>query len=149
MSGNKTIVYDPNPIDLELEALGSIGVDGMDIKELASPETVRFLFHNQRVAHARLKLSEKQLTSLQNENVNLKRDRESLRIRVAKRYERDKITWLEIPISILSGFSINMLTIKFSDGVGWVLLIISIIMLLFLRGSHLFTRDANNNSEEI
>ena len=46
-----------------------------------------------------------------------------------------KAIWLEIPISIASGFAINMLTNEPTNGVGWFLLIISLILLVLLRFS--------------
>ena len=147
MNEDKPVVYDPNPLDLELEIFGDLSNNQLNLTELAKPETVRFLLHNQRIAIAKLKLAEKEKVALELKNTNLLEDRENLRIKLARREERRKITWFEIPTSVLSGFAINMLTKNFSDGIGWILLILSLIMLSFLRVNDIIQKS--NSKEEI
>jgi hypothetical protein len=148
---DKPLIYDPNPLDLELEIFGSLSSGNLDVNDLAKPEVVRFLIHNQRISLTKLKQSEKQIDKLQKQNSELIENRENLRIQLAKRQEWDKATWLEIPISILSGFAINMLATNSSNGVGWFLLVISLVMLIFLRGVNLknkskdYLKEVNQN----
>ena len=149
MNDEKTVVYDPNPIDLELELFNSIGIKGMNDSDLSKPETVRFLIHSQRIALSKLKLADNQIKELQFKNENLIEDREALRIAVAKKQERHKVTLLDIPISILSGFSINMLTNDISNGVGWILFIISLLMLIFLRGADILKISDKKSNKEL
>jgi hypothetical protein len=147
LNDDKTVIYDPNPLDLELEIFGSFSSGNMDLKDLAKPEVVRFLVHNQRISLAKLKQSEKQIDSLQKQNSELIEHRENLRIQLAKRQEWDKATWLEIPISILSGFAINMLATNSSNGTGWLLLVMSLLMLIFLRVANLKNKSKDYLNE--
>lgn len=147
MNEDKTVIYDPNPLDIELEIFGSFSSGNMDINDLAKPEVVRLLIHNQRISLIKLKQSEKQIDNFQKQNSELMENRENLRIQLAKRQEWEKATWLEIPISILSGFAINMLATNSSNGTGWFLLIISLIMLIFLRGVNLKNKSKDNSKE--
>jgi hypothetical protein len=85
----------------------------------------------QRVTLAQLKSSQGNEMRLQLEKGELQKDREDLRIGVAKLQSGARATLLEIPISVLSGFAINMLSTNPKDGVGWFMFIISLVMLSF------------------
>lgn len=146
MSEEKTNVYDPNPIDLELENLGKLGSNSLRPEDLTKPEVVTFLVQSQRIALFKLKKSEKELEELKKVNFNLNNVRENLRIKIAKHTEWAKISWMEIPISFLGGFSINRLTMSTSDSLGWVLLVLSLAILLIIRSANI--RHKNQTSEE-
>ena len=138
MNPDNPVVYDPSPTDIELQAWENIGVEKMDISELAKPEVVQLLVHSLRMNLSKLKASENEIRNLRNDNTNLREERENLKIKIAKFQERIKSTWLQIPISLLGGFALNILVKDFKDGIGWILLIFCFIMLVFLRGSDVF-----------
>jgi len=130
---DKYDVYDP--MEIQLRALDAIRVDDLNLADLASPEVVRLFVHNQRVTLVQLRDSEARGDELRDENVELRRSREELRVDFARLQERVSASWLEIPISMSSGFAINMLAdnVGDNDKTGWFLLIVSLVMLLFLR----------------
>ena len=127
-------VYDPNPMDMQMHALDSIGLDDLQLSDISDPNTVKLFVFNQRVTLAQLKASEARAAGLLGEGMKLRQDREDLRVEIARLQEQVKTSWLEIPISVGSGFAINMLTNNIRDGFGWFLLVISLTMLVFLRG---------------
>lgn len=124
-------VYDS--IDLQLMALRETSDKNLNPADLATPEMVHFILQREVVHLTELKAQKTEIADLRNANSRLKGDRESLRIAVAQSGERETFSWIEIPVSILSGFAINKLTSDPKDGFGWVLLIMTIIILLFLR----------------
>jgi len=135
MNSDASLVYDPAPMDIQMRALDSIGLDDLQLSDISDPNVVKLFVFNQRVTLAQLKASEAKVTGLLEESMKLRQNREDLRIEIARLQERVKASWLEIPISVGSGFAINMLTNNIGDGVGWFLLIISLVMLAFLRGT--------------
>lgn len=126
MSSNLPPLYDPNPIELQFLALDQISTKELQPTDLSTPEVVQLLVHNHRVTLAQLNVSENKVANLQNENTQLKVD-------IAKHEGIMNSSWLEIPISMLSGFAINMLAADSQNGVGWFLLIMSLFMLIGLR----------------
>lgn len=134
MHKENVIVFDPDSTDLQLNALEQINIDKLQATDLCSPEAVQLLIHMHRVALAQLKAARASEARLVLEKEKLQQDRENLRIDVATLQNGFHLTWLEIPMSVFSGFAINMLSSKPNEGVGWFMLILSLLMLLFLRG---------------
>lgn len=134
MAEEKAIVFDPDPTDMQLSAWEQINVGKLQATDLCSPEAVQLLIHMQRVALAQLKTTKASETRLALEKGQLQEDREDLRVEVATLQSGVRTTWLEIPMSVLSGFAINMLSANPKDGVGWFILVLSLLMLVFLRG---------------
>lgn len=133
----QTGTYDPGPTDAQMRLLEKLGSEGVNTEDLSHPAVTQFLIQNYRAHLTELKLAKDANESLQNDNNALRTEREELRIKVAILESRINTNWLEIPVSILSGFSINLLTNNPGDGMGWFLLIISLIILLFIRGEDL------------
>lgn len=133
----KTGTFDPGPTDAEMRLLEKLGSEGVNIEDLSNPAVAQFLIHNYKVNLIELKQAQGANEYLQNDNSALRNEREELRIKVAILESRMNSNWLEIPVSIISGFSINLLTNNPGDEMGWVLLIISLIILLFIRGEDL------------
>lgn len=144
---SKPVTYDPDPTDLQMRILETVGGDNLTASDLANPQVVQILVNNQRVSLTQLKAAQAETEQLRVEIDQLRIDRENLRIRIATIESHSNAAWLEIPISILSGFAINMLTSDVKDGLGWFLLIISMLMLIYLRGKHLMDSITKQNSE--
>lgn len=134
MADEKPIVYDPDPTDIQITAWEQINLEKLHPSDLCSPEAVQLLIHIQRVTLAQLKSSKGSEARLALEKSQLQEEREDLRVEVARVQSRAHIGWLEIPISVLTGFAINMLSANPKDGVGWFMLIMGLVMLVFLRG---------------
>lgn len=134
MDEKKPVIFDPDPTDMQMTAWEQINVEKLQATDLCSPEAVQLLIHMQRVTLAQLKTSKAAETRFASEKDQLQIDRENLRVEVAKLQNGVRTTWLEIPISILSGFAINMLSTNIKNGIGWFVLILSLLMLVFLRG---------------
>ncbi|MET0648637.1 MAG: hypothetical protein ABW208_18655 [Pyrinomonadaceae bacterium] len=124
-------VYDAT--EIQLKQLGEVLTDSLTLDDLASPEKVQLLLQRELVHLTEIKAFKGELAALRGANTSLIEERENLRIQLAKVGQREALSWIEIPISILSGFAINMLTSDFKNGLGWVLLLLSLLMLLFLR----------------
>jgi len=135
MNRDTSDVYDPGPTDMQLRALDSIGQEDLDLSDMSDPRVVKLLVLFWKGALTQVKTNELRVARLQGESMELRQDREDLRIEIARLQERVKASWLEIPISVGTGFAINMLTSNPSDQVGLVLLIISLVMLALLHGT--------------
>lgn len=141
-------VYDST--DIQLRALGDMVAGKLTLDDLAKPEIVQLILERHVVSLTDLKTAKSEIVELQAIVKQLTDEREKLRINLAKSEQRQSILLLEIPIGILSGFAINMLTAKPTDGLGWALLIMSLIMLLFLRFPQLreSIRKENKDGEQ-
>lgn len=135
MNEDKPTVYDPAPMDMQIRAWDKISVEDLEASDLSSPQIVQILIHEQRVALTQLKASQIEVANLRGDSSKLKDEREYLRIQIATLESQVNATWLEIPISILSGFAINLLSSDAQNGLGWFLLILSVLMLVYLRGN--------------
>jgi|ERR1051325_1470802 F0F1-type ATP synthase assembly protein I len=146
MSKTET-VYDST--DIQLRALGDMVTGKLTLDDLAKPEIVQLIIERHVISLTDLKTVKSEVAELRTTVTQLTEEREKLRIDLAKSEQRQSILLLEIPIGVLSGFAINMLTTNFASGLGWALLIISLIMLLFLRFPQLRAsiRKENKNGE--
>lgn len=136
MSEEKSITYDPStsdPTEAQLESIGKMGFDDLSAEDLATPELVKFLLLNQRNLLLQYKEASKEIEKLKEQKGGLLEIKETLNVDLAKKEAYKEIAWLEILISVVSGFAINMLVIDTSDGTGWIMLILSVSMLLITR----------------
>jgi hypothetical protein len=136
LSEEKSITYDPStsdPTEAQLESIGKMGFDDLSAEDLATPELVKFLLLNQRNLLLQYKEASKEIEKLKEQKDGLLEIKETLNVDLAKKEAYKEIAWLEILISVVSGFAINMLVIDTSDGTGWIMLILSISMLLITR----------------
>ena len=134
MDEEETMVFDPDPTDMQMNAWEGINVDTLRAKDLCSPEAVQLLIHMQKVTLAQLKSTKASETRLGLEKDHLQEVRGDLRVEIATLQSGVRMTWLEIPVSMLGGFAINMLSSNLEDGLGWFMLILSLFILVFLRG---------------
>lgn len=144
---DKSITFDPEavqePADAQLQSLEQFGLGDLDPNKLATPEIVKLLIQNQRISILQYKSAKKKLDEVEQEKEDLVNLRESLRVKLAKKETVNSLIWLEIPISILSGFSINMLVSDYTEGLAWFLLILSLVMLVIIRIGN-FKSDKEN-----
>jgi hypothetical protein len=137
MSSDASEIYDPEPLDLEIAVLEGMGLDGLQVSDTEDPRFVKFLAWNYRMTLSRLRSSEARLVDATEENRELAQQQEDLRIELARLSERVKGSLLEIPISMLSGFAANMILIDTMKTPGWVMLVVSLVLLAFLRSSEI------------
>jgi hypothetical protein len=138
MAGTNEVVYDPT--DYQLRDLDRMleAAEGLSVADLAKkPEAILLILRQQAAQLYELRASKNEIVELRTANMELRDDRESLRIGLAKLQERESVSLIEIPISIASGFAINMLTSNIQSGFGWLLLILSLSMLSVVRKSQL------------
>lgn len=142
-------VYDST--DLQLESLRVIVSGELTLNDLAKPGMVQLILERHRISLTDLKSVKGELVELRHEVTRLNEEREELRIDLATSKQRQSILWLEIPLSFLSAFAINMLTASPVNSLGWPLLAVSLIMLLFLRLPELwatFRRGKKNGQQK-
>lgn len=123
--------YDPT--EMQFHAWDAVGLQALTEADLARPEAVKLLLTFHRLTAAHLMASEKKCAAVASDNRTLRSQRETLRINNARLESQSHYTWVEIPISILTGFAVNILTRDYHDGLGWALLVTNIAILLFLR----------------
>jgi hypothetical protein len=137
----KSVVYDPDPTDMQLQYYDSIRPETLNAADLSNPAQVTVLLANWRVSLLEVKLLKSQNLECKTENSKLRDDVANLRVELAESRatssSKSKYTYLEIPISMLSGYAINLLSNNIGNGIGWFILSISIVVLLFLRGDDL------------
>lgn len=136
MSDEKAITHDPSisdPTEAQLESITKMGFDDLDVKDLASPEMVKFLLFNYRNLLLQYKSADKDIEKLNKEKDELLQLKENLNVKLAEKNAHKELDWLEILISILSGYAINTLVINPSDSSGWIMLILSVAILLITR----------------
>lgn len=143
MAAKEPNIYDPDPTDMQLHALDAIGMEGMQPADLTKPEATKFLALLFRITAAHLKAAERNVSKLSDENRSLLGERESLRIDLAKLQERSHFSWLEVPISFVIGFAINMLAADYANGLGWFMLLIGLFILGFMRLAELTSAIAH------
>jgi hypothetical protein len=131
-------VYDT---DYQLRALTDMASAKLTLADFAKPEIAQLMIERHLFTLTDLKSVKGEVTGLREAVQKLGEEREQLRISLAEAKQRQSFLWLEIPLGVFSGFAINMLTKDFSDGFGWVVLIISLIMLSFLRLRGLERKD--------
>jgi len=131
--GTNDVVYDPTEMQIrELDKM--LDTQQLSVTNLAkNPQAIQLVLRQQALLLYELRQNKTTLLDAKVTADKLRDERESLRISLAQLTEHEKVSVIEIPISIASGFAINILTTKPTDLVGWLLLVITFILLLFLR----------------
>ena len=150
MEKKPSTVYDPTGVQLEyLDKL--LEAEQTSVDDLAqSPAAIKLLLRQQNAYLYQLKAYEGKIGELRSANSLLQREREELRVELARLQERHAGSLIEIPISIVSGFAINMLTDNIASGEGWLLLVLSLGLLLFVRRTqiaNIFQKRVPNEAE--
>lgn len=143
----KNIVYDPT--DIQIDSFEKISVTDMDLEEMTNPQVVKMVLHQHLLSLHQLKATKRDLREKQLELETLKTDREDLRVALAGLNQNVYIDMASIFISFLGGFAINLLTADWSNGLGWVIFLLCIVILFFFKYSivskSIFT---NSNNQE-
>lgn len=126
-------IYDP--IDQQMRTFSGLEAEGFKIEDLTNPTSVKLLLSLRSLNLTELKAKDSELETLRGKVSELSREREDLRIRNAIIQERQKTSWAEILVSIVSGYSINLIATKPNDATGWLSLIVSVAILVVLRTS--------------
>ena len=127
----ETIEYDPT--DIQLDSYGKIGFSDLDIIHFANEHSVKMLLHQYVLTLHELKNTKKNLLKTKDEIDILKTDREDLRVKLAQGGTGEGVEVASLFISYLGGFSINMLTNDWANGLGWVIFLLAISTVYFLR----------------
>jgi len=130
----QSTAYDPTAY--QIQSLDGMGVE-LTYEQLCTPEAVRLLIHNQRVTLSQLKKAEGDLTAERERLEVIRKERETLKVEVAKLESTRSLTLVEIPVGMISGFAINLVLIETFRTIGIVLLIISLAIFLMIRGGSL------------
>ena len=125
-----------DPTAVQLEAVGRLTGGDLELEELCNTTAVRLLLEQRLVNLVQMKSYENELAELRRENRELIDSRNDLRVEVATSHERDVVSWIEIPVSAMLGFGANLILANNRDYVGWVLLVVTVIILLLLRWSY-------------
>lgn len=131
--GKKSKTYDPE------DDLAQFNISNLTPEELATPEIIQIFLVQQREAISRQKQLEEKLDIREKKIEELAKENESLKIKVAQTHGQDKFSWIEVPISWLGGYAINLLTDGTETILGMVIIGICLLILLFLRGSQIIT----------
>jgi hypothetical protein len=127
-------LYDlTNSTDLQLKRIESVDLSSPSVDDWAKPEMVAVLLERHHLTLTDLKQLKGANAELETRFATANDQITELRINLARAQERQNIFWLEIPLGALLGFAINMLTQDDPPLLGWFLLAISIVMLLFIR----------------
>lgn len=137
-------VYDSTEIQL-MAIERALEKKNLKLADLTTPEHVHLILEREKVHLTQLKENRAEITELRNAVTRLRRQREELRIDLAKSGQRERYSWIEIPLGMVSGFAINILTSDPKSTLGWFLLLISLLIITFLRISHL--RDTSRKEQ--
>lgn len=150
MEAGTPITFDPTELQIrDLDKM--LGEDSLSAADIAKrPEAVQLILRQQAVQLAEIRSLKSESSDLRLTINALRDERENLRINLAALRERHSASVMEVPVSIASGFAINMLTSNFGDPVGWLLLLMSLSLLGLLRKTQIgamFSRKESRTEE--
>ena len=126
-----------DPIELQREAMAGLATTELKMEELCNPTAVRLIIGQRLVNLAELEGLKREAADLRSENRQLIDSRDALRVDLARSEERDLVSWIEIPVSAVLGFSFTLALDEASWMLGVILLIMMVAILFFLRLSYL------------
>jgi hypothetical protein len=131
------VTYDPINYRYS-EIISILGEDQLSVAKLAdNPVAIQLLIRQNMHILVDLGAAKAESTGLNATLEGLRVERESLLLQTTQLRERDNVSLLEIPISLMGGFAINMLTDSPNNGVGWALLMLSVVCLLLIRSKQI------------
>jgi len=137
-------VYDPT--QTQLDQFSDLVSEGLGLEDLCNPTSVMLLLKQRHVNLIELQALKQEVAELRSATDQLRTEREDLRVRLGRSEDRGFASSIEIPISVLSGFAINMLTTDFKNWVGWALLIMTVGVLISTR--RYFGKKEENNEQQ-
>jgi len=140
----KSITFDPT--DLQIDSYKKINLSDMDLEEFSNPQAVKMMIYQHVINLHELKATKSKLDNKEIELEAAKKEREDLRVNLAGLEQTVGIDLASIAVSFLGGFSINMLTENWQDGLGWIIFILCIAIILILK-LPLISKRWNSNKE--
>ena len=131
MTDNHEITFDPT--DRQLETIGNLDKGDVSIDDLCNPAVVRLLIDQQSANLYEIKALKQESTILRNKFDSLRNAKEELRVRYAESKSDPGVEISAIVTSFIGGFAINKLSADTSDGLGWFLLLLSLVILGLLK----------------
>ena len=129
----ESVVYDPTDYRLK-DTSNMLGDSELSVENLANnPEAIRLILKQQYLQLVELKASQESVAGLTKKLEKVAAEREAFHIELASANEYSRLSLIEIPIGILSGIAINMLTTDWANLQGWALLLLSVVMLILLK----------------
>ncbi|MEJ7846531.1 MAG: hypothetical protein WKF92_00405 [Pyrinomonadaceae bacterium] len=125
----------------------------LSVEDLANPADVTMLIQGHQVTITDLQSSKAESALLRSTVATLTETNTELRVRVALAEQRQQILWIEIPVSFLMGIAANLLTQTPPNMLGWIIIIVCVLILLFLRVNDLVrvarkTLKGNTNGDQ-
>lgn len=127
-------VYPQDSTELQLQSIdGLLDVTTQSLEDFAKPEMVAILLERHRITLIDLKGAKTKIAELEMTVERQNGESRKLEIDLARSSERSSNMWLEIPLSILSGFAINLLTTEHPPTYAWVTLAVCVVILIYIR----------------
>lgn len=127
-------VYPADSTEAQLQSIDDLlAFTHRSLEDLAKPEMVGILLERHRMTLLDLKNARTEIESLKELVEGQRGAKDDLAIQLARSTERNTILWLEIPLSIFSGYAINLLTTPNPPVIAWVILVICLLGLLYIR----------------
>ena len=141
---NDAEVFDPT--EAQLRALQPQETFTYNPNDLANPTGVAILLEQRYIGLMEQRSLEIELGKIQIENREIRADRETLRIELAKLQVQARISLAEILVGGLLGFSLGI--IPTNTLIGVVMFLISVVWLLIMKFSQIWTPIQNRLSKE-
>ncbi len=142
-------VYPSDPTERQLQSIDELlGLTSHSLDDYAKPEMAAILLDRHRLTLVELMTAKARNHDLET-SVNQLRtalDRRTIDLAIAT--ERNSNLWMEIPIGILSGFAINLLTGEHPPIFAWVVLIICVVVLIYIRYSSIVSLLQKSSRED-
>lgn len=123
--------YDPTRF--QIESLLGVGAE-LSQSNLCTPEAVALLLYQHKVTLSQLQKAESDVAVHRKHVDELRDQREDLKVDIARLETKRTVTLVDIPVSVISGFAINLVLTDGSRAIGIALLIVSLVILLMIRG---------------
>jgi hypothetical protein len=133
LAEEKPVTLDPHPTNLHEHMWDQIGVGDLQPEDLANPATIRVLIHSHRLTAAHLRQAELERDGLKAEVKRLASEKEQLLVQAADLHRTSAFAWVEILVSGLVGFGINIITSDPKVAFGWVAFVLGVVILLLMR----------------
>jgi hypothetical protein len=141
------IVFDPT--DLQIDSYGKVGLGDIDVAEMINKQSVKMLIYQLVLNLHELKSTKKELLECRKQIDKLRENREDLRIKLASAVAGIGADIASVFVSFLGGFSINMLTANWSDGLGWAIFIMCISIVFSFKYPSFSSRIKDKNTDGV